>query len=458
VPAPCLFGEAQVTDSSFQQALDFIYSFIDYERQRGPRTRQTWDLRRIEKLLARLGNPHLNARTVHIAGSKGKGSTAPMVASVLTAAGYKTGLYTSPHLHLYNERIRIDGKYITNDEIVALVEKIRPEVEAVNRESPAPNEHLTTFEITTAIGFAHFAWQQADFQVVEVGLGGRLDATNVVRPEVSVITSISYEHTDILGNTLTAIAGEKAGIIKPGGTVVVAPQAEEAAAAITAIARRQNARQINVGRDVTYKYLGFADGKQSLSIRGRLDTYEITIPLLGKYQLDNAATAVAALEVLIEKGYAIPKQKIIEGMAKVQWEGRLQILNRKPLVVADGAHNQDSAHKLSEALKQYFKYRKAILIIGMSADKDIAGIVGELAPRFDRVIATRSVHPRSMLTAPIAAEFKKHQMEIQQTEDISVALPMALRMAGENDLICITGSLFVAAGAIEQALVLGLKP
>jgi len=458
VTAPCLFVEAQVTDSPIQQALDFIYSFIDYERQRSPRTRQTWDLKRIEKLLVRLGNPHLKAKTVHIAGSKGKGSTATMAASVLTAAGYKTGLYTSPHLHLYNERIRIDGKYITNDEIVALVEKIKPEVEAVNRENSAPNEHLTTFEITTALGFAHFARQKADFQVVEVGLGGRLDATNVVQPEVSVITSISYEHTDILGDTLTAIAGEKAGIIKPGGVVVVAPQVEEAAVAITKIARQQHARQINVGQDVTYQYLGFDNGRQSLAVRGRLDNYEITIPLLGKYQLDNAATAIAALEALIEKGFVIPKQKIIGGMAQAQWEGRLQILNRKPLVIADGAHNQDSAHKLGEALQQYFKYEKAILIIGMSADKDISGIVGELAPRFDKVIATRSLHPRSMLTAPIAAEFKKHNMEIQQTEDISVALPMALRMAGENDLICITGSLFVAAGAIEQALVLGLKP
>lgn len=447
-----------MADSPFQQALDFIYSFIDYERQRSPRTRQTWDLKRVNNLLSRLGNPHLKIKTIHIAGSKGKGSTASMIASVLTAAGYKTGLYTSPHLHLYNERIRIDGKYITNDQIVILMEKIKPAVEAVNAESPDKTEHLTTFEITTALGFYHFAAQKVDFQVIEVGLGGRLDATNVVQPEVSVITSISYEHMDLLGNTLTAIAGEKAGIIKRGGTVVIAPQVAEAESAITAIAQQQNAQRIYVGRDITYESLKFDNTRQSLLVAGRMDNYELTIPLLGKYQLDNAATAIGALEVLIEKGNTIPKIKIIEGMAGVQWEGRLQILNRKPLIVADGAHNQDSMHKLCEALKQYFKFDKAILIIGMSADKDISGIIGELAPVFGRVIATRSVHPRSMLTAPIAAEFKKYDIEVKQTEDISVALPMALRMAGENDLICVTGSLFVASGAIEQALILGLKP
>ncbi|MDD5190526.1 MAG: bifunctional folylpolyglutamate synthase/dihydrofolate synthase [Dehalococcoidales bacterium] len=447
-----------MADSPFQQALDFIYSFIDYERQRTPRTRQTWDLKRIQNLLARLANPHLQVKTVHVAGSKGKGSTSSMVASVLTAAGYKTGLYTSPHLHLYNERIRIDGHYITNDEIVALISKIKPAVEVVNLENPEKNEHLTTFEITTALGFLYFAAKKAEFQVIEVGLGGRLDATNVVQPEVSVITSISYEHTELLGNTLTAIAGEKAGIIKPGGIVVVAPQVPEAEKAITAIAGQQHARQIYVGRDITYKSTGFSNATQSLLVRGRLDTYGITIPLLGKFQLDNAATAVGALEVLIEKGYRIPKTAIIEGMANVQWEGRLQILNHEPLVITDGAHNQDSIHKLCEALRQYFKYDQAILVLGMSADKDVTGIVSELAPFFGKVIATRSVHPRSMLTAPIAAEFRKHNIDIKQTEDISVALPMALRMAGKNDLICVTGSLFVAAGAIEQALVLGLKP
>ncbi len=442
-------------DSPFQQALDYIYSFIDYERQ-VPRVRQTWDIRRVEDLLNRLGNPHLKSKTVHIAGSKGKGSVAAMTASVLTAAGYRTGLYTSPHLHLYNERIRIDGNYITNEEIVALVDRIKPAVEAVNKEATYGN--LTTFEVTTAIGFSYFADKKVDFQVIEVGLGGRLDATNIVKPEVCAITSISYEHMELLGNTLTAIATEKAGIIKPGCTVVVSPQVEEAGRVFEEIARQRQARLIRVGKDITYKDLGFDGFKQTLQVKGRLGEYRLTIPLLGQYQLDNASVAVGVLEVLMEQGYRIPIQKLTEGMAKVSWEARLQALNRRPLVVVDGAHNGDSVHKLREALKHYFRYDKAILILGLSGDKDLEGIVAELAPAFDKVIVTRSIHPRAMATAPIATEFRKHGIEAQQTDDIAIALPMALKMAGEKDLICVTGSLFVASGAIEQAMILGLKP
>jgi dihydrofolate synthase/folylpolyglutamate synthase len=442
-------------DSPFQQALDYIYSFIDYERQ-GPRVRQTWDLRRVEDLLNRLGNPHLKSKTVHIAGSKGKGSVAAMTASVLTTAGYKTGLYTSPHLHLYNERIRINGNYISNEEIVTLVDRIKPAVEAVNKE--ATYGTLTTFEVTTAIGFSYFADMNVDFQVIEVGLGGRLDATNIVNPEVCAITSISYEHMDLLGNTLTAIATEKAGIIKPGCTVVVSPQVEEAGRVFEKIARQRQARLIRVGKDITYKDLGFKGFRQTLQVKGRLGEYQLTIPLLGQYQLDNASVAVGVLEVLMEKGYHIPVRKLVEGMAKVSWEARLQTLNRHPLVIVDGAHNGDSVHKLKEALRHYFKYDKAILILGLSSDKDVESIVAELAPVFNKVIATRSIHPRAMVTEPIVTEFRKHGIEAQQTDDISIALPMALKMAGEKDLICVTGSLFVASGAIEQAMILGLKP
>ena len=441
-------------DSPFQQALDYIYSFIDYERQ-GPRVRQTWDLRRVEALLEMLANPHLKSKTVHIAGSKGKGSVAAMTASVLSAAGYKTGLFTSPHLHFYNERIRVDGSYISNDEIVEMVARVKPAVEAVNRD--ATYGKLTTFEVTTAIGFCYFEEMGVDFQVIEVGLGGRLDATNVIKPEVCAITSISYEHMDLLGDTLTAIATEKAGIIKPGCTVVIAPQVEEAGKVFRDITSQRQARLIQVGKDIQYKDLDFDGFKQNLAVTGRLGEYQFAIPLLGQYQLDNASVAVGVLEVLMEKGYQIPVQKIVEGMANVSWEARLQVINRRPLVIVDGAHNADSAHKLREALKRYFKYDKAILILGLSGDKDLDGIVSELAPEFEKVIATRSIHPRAMATAPIVNEFRKHGIEALQTEDISLALPMALNMAKEKDMICVTGSLFVASGAIEQAIALGLK-
>ena len=442
-------------DSPFQEALDFIYSFIDYERQRDPRAKTNWDLRRVELLLHRLGDPHLKAKTVHIAGSKGKGSVAAMTASVLTKAGYNTGLYTSPHLHFYNERIRVNNRLISNGEITELVARIKPEVEVINRE--ATYGKLTTFEVTTALGFSYFAQKKVDFQVIEVGLGGRLDATNVLRPDVCVITPISYEHTDLLGNTLTAIATEKAGIIKEGSVVISSPQTDEADAAISLVCQKRGVKLIRVGKEVTYKGTKFSDSEQSLIVNGRLHNYKFTIPLLGQYQISNAATAIAVLEVLMEKGNKIHSRNIVQGMKEVNWEGRLQVVSRHPLVVVDGAHNQDSAEKLRQALAQYFEFEKAILIIGMSSDKDLAGIVNELIPSFPQVIVTCSRHPRAMDTAPIAAEFRKHGIEAQQTDDISAALPLALKLAGKKDMICVTGSLFIAAGAIEQAMVLGLK-
>jgi dihydrofolate synthase/folylpolyglutamate synthase len=346
-----------MADSPLDQALDFIYSFIDYEKKRDPHVKITWDLKRVDLLLEKLGNPHLKSKTVHIAGSKGKGSTAAMIASVLTKAGYNTGLYTSPHLHFFNERIRVNDRMITNDEIAEMVAKIRPAVEEVNEE--ARYGLLTTFEVTTVLGFYYFAQKKVDFQVIEVGLGGRLDATNVVQPDVCIITPISYEHTDILGKTLTLIAAEKSGIIKKGSIVISSPQPEEADAAIAAVCDKQGAKLIRVGKDVTYKSTKFDDMKQSFQVKGRLGNYELTIPLLGEYQLSNAAAAVAALEVLVEKGNTIPTQSIIQGMKEVKWEGRLQVLNRRPLVIADGAHNRDSAHKLRQALEQYFKFEKS---------------------------------------------------------------------------------------------------
>jgi dihydrofolate synthase/folylpolyglutamate synthase len=443
-------------DTHYQEALDYIYSFIDYEREPRPRDAVHYDLRRMYELLARLGNPHLKARSIHIAGTKGKGSVAAMVASALTASGYVTGLYTSPHLVLFNERIRVDDKLIPDEEVVALVDRLRPEVEAVNQK--ATYGKLTTFEVMTAMGFAYFEQKRADFQVIEVGLGGRLDATNVIRPEVAIITSISYDHTEVLGNTLTEIATEKAGIIKPGGAVVTAPQADEANRVILQTCSNLRARLISVGKDVTWQGLSFDSDRQKLRVDGRLDGYELTIPLLGEYQLENATTAVAALEILVEKGFHIPKDSIIGGLAQVDWPGRLQTLLRHPLLVVDGAHNPYSAAKLRQALERYFNFDRAILIIGTSFDKDVPGIVSELVPLFNRVIVTRSTHPRAMATSPLVAEFKRCGVEAQAVDDISTALRLALSLASEKDLICVTGSLFVVAGAMEQVKTLGFNP
>ncbi len=436
-------------DARYQQALDYIYSFVDYERVPRPRDPIHYDIRRMKELLSRLGNPHLEAKTVHITGSKGKGSVAAMVASALTTSGYVTGLFTSPHLVSFNERIRVDDQLISNEELVALLDKLKPEVRAVNEK--ATYGQLTTFEVITALGFTYFKQKGVDFQVIEVGLGGRLDATNVVQPDVCVITSISLEHTDVLGNTLTAIATEKAGIIKPGCVVVISPQADEVVRVIQQVCLDCQVPLIKVGSEVTWQRRGFDASRQSLMVKGRLGSYELSIPLLGEYQLENAAAAVAALEVLAERGFRVSQDSIVIGLAQVGWPGLFQFLSCKPLLVVDGTNNSYSADKLRQALKEYFDFERAILIIGASSDKDIAGIVAELAPLFDKAIVTRSIHPRSMATAPIVAELRRHGLEAQETEDVSIALPLALSLAGEKDLICVTGSLFVVAGAIEQA-------
>ncbi len=409
----------------------------------------------MDELLGRLGNPHLKARTAHIAGSKGKGSVAAMMASVLTASGYTTGLFISPHLHDLNERMQVDREMISNEELVALVDRLRPEIEAVNK--AATYGKLTTFEILTALGFTHFAQKGVDYQVIEVGLGGRLDATNVVRPDVCVITSISLEHTEVLGNTLAEIAKEKAGIIKDGSRVVISPQTEEVDMVIEEECRAHGAELLRVGRDITWHNPRYEQERQLFQVDGRLDSYELSIPLLGQYQLDNATAAVAALEVLAEDSSGITAETIRSGLEKVQWEGRLQILSRHPILVVDGAHNVDSVRRLKQSLRQFFSYERAILIIGLSADKDLGGVVSELVPFFDQVIVTRSIHPRAMATAPIAAEFTRRGVKAEETDDISIALPRAFDLAGERDLICVTGSLFVVAGAIEQARLLELS-
>ncbi|MDD5038039.1 MAG: bifunctional folylpolyglutamate synthase/dihydrofolate synthase [Dehalococcoidales bacterium] len=437
-------------DKRYQQTLDYIYSFVDYEKEARPRDAAHYDLRRMDELLARLGNPHLKSKAVHVAGTKGKGSTSVMIASALVASGYNTGLYTSPHLLTFNERIQVNGKLISDEDVVTLTDKLRPEVAAVNEK--ATYGKLTTFEVMTALAFEYFKLKGADFQVIEVGLGGRLDATNVINPEVAVITSISYDHMEVLGNTLTEIATEKAGIIKPGSTVAIAPQpyGDEVDRVFEGACRINKAKLIRVGRDVTWECLSFDSTCQSLRVKGRLDDYELSIPLLGQHQLENAATAVAALEVLVEKGFHVSRNSIAEGLSKVDWPGRLQILRREPLLIVDGAHNADSARKLRLALEQYFTFEQAILIMGTSFDKDIAGIVSELAPLFSKVIVTRSAHPRAMATSHLVAEFSRHGVEAQSTNDISIALRRALSLAGDKDLICATGSLFIVAEVMEQ--------
>jgi len=449
----------------YQQTLDYINNYTDYEKLGMPHDPAFYDLRRVEELLTQLGNPHLKARSVHITGTNGKGSVAAMVASALTASGYSTGLYTSPHLHTWRERIRVNSELISEEELASVVEWIKPEVEAVNRR--ATYGQLTTFELLTVLAFVYFGLKKTDFQVLEVGMGGRFDATSVITPEVCIITSISFDHTEVLGNSLAEIASEKAAIIKPGSTVVVSPQLDDTAQVIEDACLNCGARLVSVGSDVTWQSLGFDLKKQQFQVRGSLNSYELSIPLLGHHQLDNAAAAVAALEVLAEKGFNISRDSITSGLARVSWPGRFQILSLHPLIVVDGAHNPDSARSLKQSLEQYFglmamhnkkarsinnlqhlDFDRAVLVTGVSCDKDVAGIVAELYPLFDRIIVTRSRHPRAMAPELLKSEFAKHGVKAQVGDDVSTAVSLAL--AGDRDLMCIAGSLFVVGEAIEQ--------
>jgi len=430
-----------MTQATFQQAVDWVLSFADYERL--SRSAVVFDLARVEALLDRLGKPHLAARSVHVAGTKGKGSTAAMVASVLTAAGYRTGLYTSPHLLTIRERIQVDGRPIEEDDFASGVRRLQPEVEAVNR--LGTHGELTTFEILTALAFQHFRDRRVDFQVMETGLGGRLDATNVVSPGVCIITSISLDHTEVLGDSLRQIATEKAGIIKRGVTVVSAPQAREAAAAIERACSERGATLVTLGTHVSCKNVALGRSGQSFRVRGVRGCYDLSIPLMGAYQVENAALAVAAIEVLADQGASVPAEAVSAGLSSVRWPGRLQVLEHDPIVVVDGAHNAYSIMKLGEALKRYFAFDRAILIVGASQDKNVAGIAAEIARFCRNIIVTRSEHPRAAATSVLEAEFLNWGITPQVAENTVSAVRVALSQAKPGDLICATGSLFVVS-------------
>jgi len=432
----------------YQQAEKYVLSFTDYEKTPGVvYTATTYDLRRLEILLARLGSPHLKARAAHVAGTKGKGSTSSMIASVLMAAGYRTGLYTSPHFQTIRERIRVDGEMISERDFAIIADKLLPLVEGVNRENGWGQ--LTTFEVLTAVALEYFAQRGVQYQVMEVGLGGRLDATNVVVPDVCVITSISLDHTEVLGDTLEKIAAEKAGIIKRGVSVVSAVQTAGVDAVVAETCRRLDAPLIKAGKDVRWRAADFDSKGQRLTVLGRNGEYRFGIPLLGEHQLENAACAVAALEVLAQRGARISAQDIANGMSRVQWPGRLQVLQERPWLVCDGAHNADSAAKLKAALSRHFSYRRAILVIGASGDKDIEGMVRELTSAFQRVIVVKSLHPRSASTDRLAREFRQYGVEPVQASSAGEAVCAGLSEALPEDLICVAGSLFLVGEVLE---------
>ncbi|MEA3442448.1 MAG: folylpolyglutamate synthase/dihydrofolate synthase family protein [Chloroflexota bacterium] len=429
---------------NYIQAEEYLSRFINYENISGiSYASYDYDLGHIEELLRLLGNPHLSARTVHVAGTKGKGSVAAMIAQVLTLSGYRTGLYTSPHLHNLRERIKVDNTLISQEEFASLMTRLKPYFKALN------GRELTFFEALTIVAFVHFKKKEVDFQVLEVGLGGRLDATNVAQPEVCIITPISREHTQVLGDSLEKITYEKAGIIKPGSQVVLSPQSEDVTSVLCDVCRKRGTSWLQVGKDVTWRRISADLSQQSLVVEGKREAYHLTIPLLGDYQVENAATAVAALEVLISRGVAISSEDIIQGLAQVKWPGRFQIIRHRPVILLDGAHNVASVKRLVENIKSYFGTEPTFLIFGVSVDKDIPGMVRKLLSLSPRVIVTRSSHPRAASPSAVTVEFNKLGLRPDTAQNVSQALRQALSLAGERDLICVTGSLFVVAEALD---------
>ena len=457
----------ELSGQAYQEALDYIYSFVDLGLTRNLRySPEKFNLDRMNELMKMLGNPQKDYQVIHIAGTKGKGSTAAFIESVLRSAGYKTGFYSSPHLQDYNERIQTNGKKISNEDFVKFVEEIKPYVALI--------PGLSTFEITTAIGFLYFSRQQVEFAVVEVGLGGRLDATNIVEPLVSVITSLSLDHTNVLGDTLAKIAAEKAGIIKQNRPAVLAPQNEEALQVVRRVAEQQNSKITHIGMDILYAsqdkslegqhFFLWEKNEQSLvddflgtGEHSRWETHRFFIPLLGFHQIQNAVTAYGAIKVIKENGFKISDDAILDGFSSVYWPGRFEIIQKKPLIIVDSAHNRDSALKLRLTIDDYLPGAPVILIFGASEDKDVEGMFAELLPRVERVIATKSTHPRALETQTIVKLAQKFGSPTVETGSVEEALEIAIQFSNHNNVILATGSLFVAA-AVKAILNKSVMP
>jgi len=450
-------------ESLYQDTLEYLYSFVDYSLSRSFRfSPELFDLGRMQEFLEYLGRPFQFYPIIHVAGTKGKGSVCAMCASALQASGHRVGLYTSPHLQDYAERIQLNGQPISHADLVALVQEIKPYLDRGTR--------LTTFEITTALAFLYFARQEATAVVAEVGLGGRLDATNVVTPIVSVITSISYDHVHILGETLTEIAEEKAGIIKPGVPVVIAPQTEEARLTIERIAAERSSPLTRVGLDHLYVPISHSLSSQSFYVwsaseQPLIDTFlesggfqdwkptKLTIPLLGNHQVENAATAYTTLQVARERGLSlgnvqsISQAAIAKGFSEVIWPGRFEVLRHNPPVIVDCAHNRDSVLKLRLTMDEYFPVQPVYLVFGASEDKDIEGMFAELMPCVRQVIAVKSFHPRAIEPEHLVELAHRFGRPAKVIADVKAALEEAIRLAGNQAIVLVTGSIFVAAEA-----------
>ncbi|PKM47150.1 MAG: bifunctional folylpolyglutamate synthase/dihydrofolate synthase [Firmicutes bacterium HGW-Firmicutes-8] len=425
---------------NFEEATEFLRNLTKFGFNFG--------LGRIEELLKRLGSPHQKLQVIHISGTNGKGSTLTMTAGILQAKGYKVGTFTSPHLHSYCERYKINGTDISRERIAELLTKLRPHLEKMVAEG---FEHPTEFEVSTALGFVYFYEEKVDFLVLEVGLGGAIDSTNVVTPLVSVITNVAMDHMDYLGSTIREIATVKAGIIKHGMPVVTAADEPDALKVIREVSLRSKCELVEVGRDVTWKINTSSVEGQEFDLHTMQNSYiGLFIKLIGRHQIVNAATAVAAVEALGKHGYSFEDDIVRAGLAKAVWPARLEMVGADPRVLLDGAHNLHGSIALKKALTEVFSYRNLILVFGMLGDKEREKVVAQLAPLAKAVVITKPNSPRAGDWQKIADEVRKYAGEVYLIEDIHSAVQKGMSLAGPGDLVCITGSLYMVAEAREM--------
>ena len=457
------------TFESFQEARDFLEKAINYEKRVAWKyTEKTFDLRRMEELLAQLGNPHRALRVIHIAGTKGKGTTAALIASCLQAAGYRTGLHTSPHLVSICERMVVDGQSVSESEFCRLLGLARAYIDKKRRESR--DDAPTYFEATTALAFKHFQEQQVDWAVVEVGLGGRLDSTNVVSPECCVITLIGFDHMDKLGDTVEKIAGEKAGIIKRAVPVVLANQKYPGALGV--LRERADAMgcpRWEVGREVTIGTMQplaapMNDSEASVGWRFTLNTprhayKDLFCSLLGAHQVENCATAVGTLEMLADAGkLKIEPEAVRRGIASCRWPARVELLQRRPALVLDAAHTVESVEALLAALEAHFPGRPLRMVFGCSQDKNYEAMLRLIVPRCTSLITTQANSPRAMDAQQLGwLAFQIGLKNIRAVISPPEAVRECLRAAAAHEIVSVTGSFFVA-GEVAEAWQKGILP
>ncbi len=408
------------------------YNQVTSELYKLQKTGIKFGLNTTKNILDRLGNPHKDLNFIHVGGTNGKGSVVAIISSILKEHGFKVGSYTSPHLVRFTERMRIDWEEIHPSRVVELYEKVKKVV--------IPGQEPTFFEFVTAMALCYFAEEEVDFGVIEVGLGGRLDSTNIITPQVSIITNVSFDHQEFLGKTLASIAREKAGIIKPGIPVVTAVKQPVAQSVIKTTAYEKKAPVKIYGKDFHIK-------KDSLNTFQYISPQRVlkglSVALLGDHQRENTAVALCALEVLEEKGLIkISEDKIRKGLFNASWPGRAEIISRDPLIIIDGAHNPSGAESLKKLLKSNFSYEKLYLIVGVMADKDIKGIFRRLLPEAEAVIFTKPKYSRSADPETLKKIARPYTSKCYVIPDVKQAIEYAKTEAGPRDIICITGSLY----------------